>query len=197
MLTVSEGKTDRDLISRFDHSTKYAQEFVNLKLANIPLRNGIDICKGELGKRLIDCALSAWGNDEIRGFHLKLLNLLSTHPAELNTDDTDMIQHGLAALRKMIEINPKIVEIIVPDQSVAKKIMELLLSILRVHKKMVNLIQYLVDILSTYIDCSERAASSEERVLFRSIIEVGFRENKENSDVMKELIRVAPRFCSE
>lgn len=197
LLTITNGKLDHEQASKFKFSAEFAQKHVLTKLSSLPLRSGIDICKGELSKKLVDFALSTWSPESVTEYAKSVLSLLETRPAELNSDDTDIIQHSLAAFRKMIEIDSSLVALIVPEAKVAKQLMEVLLSILTTHKKMVNLIQYMVDILSVYFDGTSRKVTDEERKLFTSIIDVGFSQNRENSDIMKELIRVAPRFCSE
>lgn len=194
---VVDGKVNHDQAAKFQHSTTFAQNNVIHKLDNLPLRSGIDICKGELAKKMVDCSLHTWKPEDITKYTAKIFSLLTTKADILNTDDTDMIQHTLSNLRLAIEADNSLVALVIPDANVAKNIMEILLSILTKYKKMVNLIQYMVDMLSVYFDGTTRTVTAEESELFRSILEIGFTQNKDNSDIMKELIRVAAKFCSE
>ena len=141
--------------------------------------------------------MNSWTKDEITKYSSSLLKLLKEQAVILNTDDTDMIQYSLGAIRDSIEADSSLVTVVLPDTASVTSMMEILLSILKVHKKMVNLIQFFVDILGIYFDGAQRLVTPEQRSLFKQIIGTGYSENKENGDVMKELIRVAPRFCSE
>lgn len=147
--------------------------------------------------KLIDISLSTWSKDEISQYASKILDLLQKQAGALNTDDTDSIQYSLSAIRNSIEVDNTLVTVALPSSASVTSMMAVLLSILKEHKKMVNLIQYMVDILGVYFENGERQVSAEQKALFKEIIETGFTFNKENGDVMKELIRVAPRFCSE
>ena len=190
-------KADTGISVLFSTSTSFAKCAVQEKLKSLPLRSTIDICKGELHKKLIDIALSTWTTEEITQYAQSILQLLVQHSSSLNLDDTDALQYTLAAVRNLVEANNALVTVALPDSESVTRMMTLLLSILREHKKMVNLIQYMVDVLGIYFDSSERSVTPEQRLLFLSIIETGFTTSKDNGDVMKELVRVAPRFCSE
>jgi hypothetical protein len=161
------------------------------------LRSGIDICKGELHKKLIDISLNTWSIEEISKYSNSIVDLLLKQSSSLNADDTDSIQYSLAALRNSIEADNSLVTVALPESSSVTNMMTVLLGIFKQHKKMVNLIQYMVDILGIYFDSTERVVTAEQRSLFTEIIETGYTQSKENGDVMKELVRVAPRFFSE
>lgn len=195
---MGEGKKiDTEISQLFITSTKFAQTTIVEKITALPLRSGIDICKGELHKKLIDISLNTWSIEEISKYSNSIVELLLKQSSSLNADDTDSIQYSLAALRNSIEAENSLVTVALPESSSVTNMMTVLLGIFKQHKKMVNLIQYMVDILGIYFDSTERVVTAEQRSLFTEIIETGYTQSKENGDVMKELVRVAPRFFSE
>ncbi len=116
--------------------------------------------------------------------------------AALNTDDTDVIQYSFKYFIDSVEAST--IGSILASEDILSKMLAILLDILKTNKKMINLVQYLVDMLTK---CMENrgtiAITNKTRDLFVQISKIGFEENKENGDLMKELISVGPHFCTE
>ncbi len=78
----------------------------------------------------------------------------------------------------------------------APHILDILLSILSTNKKMINLVKYLVELLARMVEFGFNFDSDQIKV-FVEVMRIGYTQNKENGDLMKDLIKVAPFFTAE
>ena len=166
-LLTKDKLIDKEIALRFETSIKFSQDQILTKIKTLPLRSGIDICKGELEKKLVDVFLNTCSKEHQQQYTLTILKLLSEQADVLNTDDTDMIQYSLAAIRNSVEKDNTIVTVIFSDSASVTLMMKILMDILKVHKKMLNLIQYLVDILGVYFEDTQRQVNDEQRTLLQ------------------------------
>jgi len=116
--------------------------------------------------------------------------------AALSVDDTDVLQYSLKHFIESVKGNAlgKIVTKACSNGS--PHILDILLSILSVNKKMINLVKYLVEMLSRMVEFGFNFDSEKIKV-FVEVVRIGYTQNKENGDLMKDLIKVAPHFTAE
>lgn len=62
---------------------------------------------------------------------------------------------------------------------------------------MINLVKYLVETLGRTYEDAVTAPEAAEKELFFRIAKRAFEENKENTDLVKDLIGVAPHFIAK
>lgn len=105
-----------------------------------------------------------------------------------------MLQYSLKYLLESAE--QKVLSKVLAQEASLHSILTVLLNILQTNKKMINLVQYLVDLLTKSMDSRTDHVDLKARSMFMQIAKLGFEENKENGDLMKELISVAPHFCT-
>lgn len=77
------------------------------------------------------------------------------------------------------------------------RLLQLLDAILSTNKKMINLVKYLVEMLGRTFEDAVTAPEQAEKELFFRIANRAFEENKENTDLVKDLIGVAPHFIAQ
>ena len=61
---------------------------------------------------------------------------------------------------------------------------------------MINLVKYLVELLARMVEFGFNFDSDQIKV-FVEVMRIGYTQNKENGDLMKDLIKVAPFFTAE
>jgi hypothetical protein len=193
---VDSENFDGQVQKEFAQVIEYSNQSIKSSLHSFPYRPAFDICLGELRKKLIEiCMRSHSQNLTYLNIYVgDLLTQLLDHSSKLNTDDTDMIQYSLKYFLESTE--PKMLKDILSSPKTLLNLLKVLSDILTNNKKMVNLVKYLVEILGTGFDGQSVKPGTEERLIFHKVIETAFKENKENGDVMKELIKVAPYFCA-
>ena len=116
--------------------------------------------------------------------------------AALSVDDTDVLQYSLKYFIESVRGDSlgKILTRACSGES--PHILDILLSILSVHKKMINLVRYLVEMLARMVEFGFDF-DSEKVKAFAEVLRIGYTSNKENGDLMKDLIKVAPHFTAE
>lgn len=117
------------------------------------------------------------------------------HGAELNTDDTDLLQYTFKYFLERCS-NQDLYKLITAPQALLR-LLQLLDAILSTHKKMINLVKYLVETLGRTYEDAVTAPEAAEKELFFRIAKRAFEENKENTDLVKDLIGVAPHFIAK
>ena len=192
-------------IEDFDHhvqvdfkpSIDHSVQVVKTALHIFPYRPQFDICLGELRKKMIEIVVRSHAkNITFLNIYLgDILTLMLDNGDKMNTDDTDMLQYSL---KYVLEgVTPKTLQELLGQGKTLLNLLKVLSEILLKNKKMVNLVKYLVEILGTGFDGKTITPGTEERIIFHKVIETAFIQNKENGEVMKELIMVGPYFCAK
>lgn len=114
----------------------------------------------------------------------------------LSVDDTDVLQYSLKYFIESVKGNclGKIITSACSGNS--PHILDILLSILSVNKKMINLVKYLVEMLAKMVEFGVEFDTEKVNV-FAEVVRIGYTYYKENGDLMKDLIQVAPHFTAE
>lgn len=132
---------------------------------------------------------------QVRELFGSALSITLTHGAQLNTDDTDLLQYTFKHFLDRCS-NSQLHQILTaPDALLG--LLKVLDAILSTHKKMINLVKYLVELLGRTFENAPTSPAAEEKLLFFRIAQRAFEENKENTDLVKDLIAVAPHFIAK
>lgn len=111
-------------------------------------------------------------------------------------DDTDVIQYSLKYIMSIVRQEDVGRWASRACEKTGVHVIDILLKMLTVNRKMMNMVQYVVDMLYRMVDAGVDIDSKHKQT-FIEILKIGYSEYRDNGNLMRDVIKISPIFINE